>query len=178
MGVKRVMRLCGDSLSLDQQVALVLSGHDHQGGYAFDAATGTHHVTLQSPLNRGNDGDCFGCVDIVSPASPGGGGGGGGGGDIGGIGGGGCLVVRGPALAHLVSPRLHGALVGGLARTQPVGEPAGVVQRQREGPVGSQGNSGGGGGGGGDGASPENGGLPPCSLHRSADGDECLMLLL
>jgi len=32
-------------------VALVLAGHYHSGGYSRDAGTGTHHVTLESPLN-------------------------------------------------------------------------------------------------------------------------------
>mmetsp|Transcript_76125 Transcript_76125/g.181145 ORF Transcript_76125/g.181145 Transcript_76125/m.181145 type:complete len:442 (-) Transcript_76125:219-1544(-) len=32
-------------------VPLVLSGHDHKGGYSFDNTTQTHHVTLPSPLS-------------------------------------------------------------------------------------------------------------------------------
>lgn len=32
-------------------VALVLSGHFHPGGYGVDEETGTHHVTLPSPLH-------------------------------------------------------------------------------------------------------------------------------
>eukprot|EP00928_Gymnodinium_smaydae_P073244 TRINITY_DN56488_c0_g1_i1.p1 TRINITY_DN56488_c0_g1~~TRINITY_DN56488_c0_g1_i1.p1 ORF type:complete len:378 (+),score=30.97 TRINITY_DN56488_c0_g1_i1:78-1211(+) len=38
-------------------VALVLAGHLHSGGYALDAETGTHHVTLPSPLHATDDGD-------------------------------------------------------------------------------------------------------------------------
>ena len=32
-------------------VAMVIAGHYHSGGYCFDDRTGTHHVTLQSPLH-------------------------------------------------------------------------------------------------------------------------------
>lgn len=32
-------------------VALVLAGHFHSGAYSWDHETGTHHVTLQSPLH-------------------------------------------------------------------------------------------------------------------------------
>merc|ERR1712137_1246879 len=32
-------------------VPLVLAGHYHSGGYMSDPESGTHHVTLQSPLN-------------------------------------------------------------------------------------------------------------------------------
>ena len=50
--------------SLSGVVVAVLCGHDHKAGYARDAATGIHHLTLQSPLNRGDDGACFGVVDV------------------------------------------------------------------------------------------------------------------
>lgn len=36
-------------------VPLVLSGHDHAGGYSFDDSTLTHHVVLESPLNSPSD---------------------------------------------------------------------------------------------------------------------------
>ena len=50
--------------SLSGVVVAVLCGHDHKAGYARDAATGIHHLTFQSPLNRGDDGACFGVVDV------------------------------------------------------------------------------------------------------------------
>ena len=91
-------------------VALVMAGHDHNGGYAQggalvsqagararggSAAAATtaaavapgqgvcHHVTFKSPLNRGADGACFGLVELFDDA----------------------VVVRGPRLADLVHAR-------------------------------------------------------------------------
>lgn len=43
-------------------VALVLAGHFHDGGYAFDAAAGTHHVTLPSPLHSSPEDPRAHCV--------------------------------------------------------------------------------------------------------------------
>ena len=43
-------------------VALVMAGHYHRGGYAKDAR-GVHHITVQSPLTHGH---CFGVVDVFS----------------------------------------------------------------------------------------------------------------
>jgi manganese-dependent ADP-ribose/CDP-alcohol diphosphatase len=40
-----------------------------------------HHITLQSPLNRGARGRCFGCVDLFEDA----------------------IVIRGPKLSHILS---------------------------------------------------------------------------
>ena len=45
-------------------VAAVLCGHEHKGGYAYDAASHTHHVTFRSPLNKGNNGAAFGLVSF------------------------------------------------------------------------------------------------------------------
>jgi hypothetical protein len=77
-------------------VALVLAGHDHAGGFAQGtpaagqsttegmaeegASGGTYYVTLQSPLNRGRDGACFGVVELFEDK----------------------IVVKGPELKHLV----------------------------------------------------------------------------
>jgi len=33
-----------------ETVVLVMAGHFHRGGYAMDSETGTHHVTMESPL--------------------------------------------------------------------------------------------------------------------------------
>jgi manganese-dependent ADP-ribose/CDP-alcohol diphosphatase len=46
-------------------VAMVFCGHDHAGGYHRDPETGTHHLTLCSPLNLGTNGKAFGIVDVT-----------------------------------------------------------------------------------------------------------------
>lgn len=79
-------------------VALVLAGHDHAGGFAHSgttaaqssaeegaraeegASSGTYYLTLQSPLNRGRAGACFGVVELFEDQ----------------------IVVKGPKLEHLV----------------------------------------------------------------------------
>ena len=50
-------------------VVAVLCGHDHKGGYHYDAATQVHHITLQSPLNRGTEGRAFGTSGIITAPS-------------------------------------------------------------------------------------------------------------
>jgi len=54
-----VKRICDKSSSL----VLVLSGHDHAGGYVVDQA-GVHHVTLPSPLNCKEGDVAFATVDV------------------------------------------------------------------------------------------------------------------
>lgn len=91
-------------------VALVLAGHDHEGGFAQSAISstnhgssaaqksvadkdgpkggtevGTYYVTLQSPLNRGRDGECFGAVELYDDQ----------------------ILIKGPKLDHL----LHASLL-------------------------------------------------------------------
>lgn len=44
-------------------VVAVICGHDHQGGYHRDEH-GVHHITLASPLNRGEHGDAYGVVRV------------------------------------------------------------------------------------------------------------------
>jgi hypothetical protein len=56
-------------------------GEDGSGSGGGD---GVQHVTLKSPLNLGEKGDCFGCVDVFEDR----------------------LVLRGPNLSHLVHKRL------------------------------------------------------------------------
>ena len=46
-------------------VVAVLAGHDHNGGYHRDAR-GIHHITLQSPLNKGTNGKAFGIVRVFA----------------------------------------------------------------------------------------------------------------
>lgn len=58
----RVLRGAGDGV-----VALVLAGHYHSGGYVLDAASGTHHVTLPSPLHTApEDPRAHGIVEVWS----------------------------------------------------------------------------------------------------------------
>ena len=38
------------------RVVAVFAGHDHSGGYAFDARSKTHHITMQSPMVCRNKG--------------------------------------------------------------------------------------------------------------------------
>ena len=45
-------------------VAAVFCGHDHFGQYFLDEATGVHHCTFCSPLNKGDEGDAFGLVHV------------------------------------------------------------------------------------------------------------------
>jgi len=45
-------------------VALVLAGHYHPGGYAFDETTGTHHLTLPSPLHAAPGELAHCCIDL------------------------------------------------------------------------------------------------------------------
>lgn len=90
-------------------VALVLAGHDHEGGFAQsaisstcsssaaakksvteggskdDSGVGTYYVTLQSPLNRGRDGECYGAVELYDDQ----------------------ILIKGPKLDHL----LHSSLL-------------------------------------------------------------------
>mmetsp|Transcript_61912 Transcript_61912/g.116556 ORF Transcript_61912/g.116556 Transcript_61912/m.116556 type:complete len:443 (+) Transcript_61912:55-1383(+) len=105
-------------------VALVLSGHDHFGGYhsadggrdddakgdkggtvsercdgsshggGGGGGSGVQYVTLKSPLNMGEEGKCFGCVDVYPDR----------------------LVLRGPNLEHL----LHDNLLEASAATDPL----------------------------------------------------------
>ena len=60
----------GEKLELAGVVVAVLTGHDHIGGYAVDEKTGTHHVTIPSPLETkpgAGDADCtFGTVDVFA----------------------------------------------------------------------------------------------------------------
>ena len=63
-------------------VAMVFCGHDHAGGYHRDSETGTHHLTLCSPLNLGSDGKAFGVVDVMNEH----------------------IELRGPALRDLLPP--------------------------------------------------------------------------
>ena len=44
-------------------VVAVLCGHDHRGGYCCSEG-GVHHVTFQSPLNKGTDGHAYGLVTV------------------------------------------------------------------------------------------------------------------
>eukprot|EP00567_Pseudictyota_dubia_P006491 CAMPEP_0197440594 /NCGR_PEP_ID=MMETSP1175-20131217/7053_1 /TAXON_ID=1003142 /ORGANISM="Triceratium dubium, Strain CCMP147" /LENGTH=398 /DNA_ID=CAMNT_0042970729 /DNA_START=87 /DNA_END=1283 /DNA_ORIENTATION=- len=44
-------------------VAAILCGHDHKGNYIHDEF-GVHHCTFSSPLNKGEEGSCFGVVDV------------------------------------------------------------------------------------------------------------------
>lgn len=68
-------------------VAAVLSGHNHKGGYCIGAEDGVHHVTFQSPLNKGDAGNCYGHVDVYPDR----------------------LVIAGPNLPDHVGPELHPA---------------------------------------------------------------------
>ena len=61
-------------------VSAVLCGHEHRGGYAYDAAARTHHVTCCSPLNKGRSGSAFGAVAVFADR----------------------VEVRGPAVGDLV----------------------------------------------------------------------------
>lgn len=47
-------------------VRLVLSGHDHQGGFAVDRESGTAHMTVAAPLEctPGSE-TAFGTVDVL-----------------------------------------------------------------------------------------------------------------
>ena len=65
-------------------VAGVLAGHDHKGGYVCDQ--GIHHITFKSPLNRGDEGACFGRIEV----------------------GNGELGIFGPSLADLLDQKLLG----------------------------------------------------------------------
>ena len=47
-------------------VAMVIAGHDHQGGYHLDAASGVHHLTLRSPLNEGAAGRAYARVLVFA----------------------------------------------------------------------------------------------------------------
>lgn len=47
-------------------VAAVLCGHEHRGGFHLDHDSGTHHLTVASPLNEGADGSAFGVVVAYS----------------------------------------------------------------------------------------------------------------
>ena len=47
-------------------VGIVLCGHEHKGGFHSDPATGTHHLTVASPLNEGADGSAFGVAVAYS----------------------------------------------------------------------------------------------------------------
>ena len=48
-------------------VVAVICGHDHGGGYHRDEA-GVHHLTLKSPLNRGDEGSAFGSLQMYAGA--------------------------------------------------------------------------------------------------------------
>ena len=48
-------------------VVAVICGHDHAGGYHRDEA-GVHHLTLKSPLNRGDEGSAFGSLQVYAGA--------------------------------------------------------------------------------------------------------------
>jgi len=47
-------------------VCAVLCGHEHRGGYAYDAAARTHHLTCCSPLNKGSAGSAFGALAVFT----------------------------------------------------------------------------------------------------------------
>lgn len=67
-------------------VVAVLAGHDHNGGYHRDSATGIHHLTFQSPLNKGAAGDSYGIIELDCDRL--------------------SLTVSGPSLADLLPPSL------------------------------------------------------------------------
>eukprot|EP01065_Artemidia_motanka_P025511 TRINITY_DN30501_c0_g1_i1.p1 TRINITY_DN30501_c0_g1~~TRINITY_DN30501_c0_g1_i1.p1 ORF type:complete len:359 (+),score=78.27 TRINITY_DN30501_c0_g1_i1:69-1079(+) len=48
-------------------VPLFLAGHFHGGGYAFEERTGTHHVTLPSPLGGSEEDPRAHCTVTLSP---------------------------------------------------------------------------------------------------------------
>jgi manganese-dependent ADP-ribose/CDP-alcohol diphosphatase len=64
-------------------VVAVLCGHDHHGGYYYDE-NDIHHITFKSPLNLGNEGDCFGTIDVSDQS----------------------LVLKGPHLRHFLHRKL------------------------------------------------------------------------
>lgn len=43
-------------------VVAVLAGHNHKGGYC--CVDNVHHITFQSPLNKGSDGESYGHVEV------------------------------------------------------------------------------------------------------------------
>jgi len=45
-------------------VAAVLCGHEHKGGYHYDAPSKVHHITVASPLNEGASGEAYGAILI------------------------------------------------------------------------------------------------------------------
>ena len=52
-----------DAIAAAGCVVGVLCGHDHRGGYHKDAR-GVHHLTFQSPLNKGADGHAYGLLAV------------------------------------------------------------------------------------------------------------------
>ena len=48
-------------------VVAVICGHDHAGGFHRDEA-GVHHLTLKSPLNRGDEGSAYGSLQMYAGA--------------------------------------------------------------------------------------------------------------
>ena len=73
---------CLEILARHDCVAACLAGHDHKGGYALDDQ-GVHHVTLQSPLNKGDEGSGFGVLGIYDD----------------------CLLIRSPAVCDVIGPK-------------------------------------------------------------------------
>ena len=47
-------------------VAMVVCGHDHNGGYFYDAVSSVHHLTLSSPLNLGTNGHAYGLIEAYA----------------------------------------------------------------------------------------------------------------
>mmetsp|Transcript_111776 Transcript_111776/g.193223 ORF Transcript_111776/g.193223 Transcript_111776/m.193223 type:complete len:390 (+) Transcript_111776:78-1247(+) len=52
-----------EAIRENRNVAMVICGHDHKGGYHCDEH-GVHHITLCSPLNLGESGKAFGIMEI------------------------------------------------------------------------------------------------------------------
>eukprot|EP01065_Artemidia_motanka_P005308 TRINITY_DN12573_c0_g1_i2.p1 TRINITY_DN12573_c0_g1~~TRINITY_DN12573_c0_g1_i2.p1 ORF type:complete len:382 (+),score=117.63 TRINITY_DN12573_c0_g1_i2:66-1148(+) len=52
-----------DICSKSGVVTAVLCGHDHHGGYCWDS-NGMHHITFQSPLNKGESATCYGVAEL------------------------------------------------------------------------------------------------------------------
>jgi manganese-dependent ADP-ribose/CDP-alcohol diphosphatase len=46
------------------KVCLYLSGHDHDGGYAYDAISLTHHLTVAAPIECRPEEEAFAVMDL------------------------------------------------------------------------------------------------------------------
>jgi len=69
-----------EAIASSNVVVAVLCGHDHKGRYHRDAQSGVHHITFQSPLNKGTAGHAYGLVTLLHDR----------------------LVIRSPALADFL----------------------------------------------------------------------------